>query len=85
MRHVLQNCADPEMECEIETVDIEIVNSDMKEDGPSEEKLLEKDQETEGEAERQRGSESWAPCSFHADLQGTKPNSGEYIVYNGTL
>ena len=75
------------MEREIETVEIEIVNSEWKEDGPSEEKLLEKDQETKGEAEQGKGGwESWAPCSLtEADLRGypTIRNSVGYIVYNG--
>ncbi|CAL8267374.1 unnamed protein product [Lota lota] len=82
-----QHCTDPEMECEIETVDIEIVNSERKDDGPMAEKLLEKDKETKGEAEQGKGGrESWARCSLtEADLQGyrTIPNIGEYIVYNG--
>ena len=86
---MLQNCADPAMECEIETVAIEIVNFEKEEDGSIEEKLLEKDQETKGEAEHGHGGrELWAPCRLtEADLQGypTIPISGEYIMHNGIL
>jgi hypothetical protein len=77
------------MECEIETVAIEIVNFEKEEDGSIEEKLLEKDQETKGEAEHGHGGrELWAPCRLtEADLQGypTIPISGEYIMHNGIL